>query len=111
MARLAYADRSEHLGDTDFYDVPADWLMSKSYARRLASNIDLTKARPSSDLAPGVVPVPESLDTTHFSVMDADGNAVSNTYTMNFSYGSGISVPGAGFLFSCNFFLAGADRY
>lgn len=98
VARLAYADRSEHLGDMDFYDVPSDWLTSKAYARKLAATINLKTARSSADVAPGVAPYPESVDTTHFSVMDGQGNVVSNTYTMNFSYGSGISVAGAGFL-------------
>ena len=94
VTKLAYADRSKHLGDMDFYDVPAEWLMSKSYAKQLAAGIDLQKARPSTDIGPGVAPLPESVDTTHFSVMDADGNVVSNTYTLNFSYGTGISVAG-----------------
>ena len=93
-ARLAYADRSKHLGDPDYYDVPADWLMSKAYARQLAATIDMKRARPSSEVAPGVPPAYESPDTTHFSVMDKWGNAVVNTYTLNFSYGSGITIPG-----------------
>lgn len=97
-ARLAYADRSEHLGDPDFYEVPVTWLTSKAYAKQLAAGIDLSKARDSGDVRPGVEPIHESEDTTHFSVIDADGNVVSNTYTLNFSYGSGISVEGAGFL-------------
>ena len=97
-ARLAYADRSKHLGDPDYYDVPADWLTSKAYARRLAATIDMKQARPSSEVAPGVPPAYESPDTTHFSVMDRDGNVVSNTTTLNFSFGSGIAVAGAGFL-------------
>jgi len=97
-ARLAYADRSKHLGDPDYYDVPADWLMSKAYARQLAATIDMKRARPSSEVAPGVPPAYESPDTTHFSVMDRDGNVVSNTTTLNFSFGSGIAVAGAGFL-------------
>ncbi len=97
-ARLAYADRSKHLGDPDYYDVPADWLTSKAYARRLAATIDMKRARPSSEVAPGVPPAYESPDTTHFSVMDRDGNVVSNTTTLNFSFGSGIAVAGAGFL-------------
>ncbi len=96
--KLAYADRSKHLGDMDFYDVPVDWLMSKAYAKELAEGIDMQRARPSSQISPGVAARPESPDTTHFSVMDRYGNAVANTYTLNFSYGSGISVPGAGFL-------------
>lgn len=98
VARLAYADRSKHLGDPNYFDVPADWLTSKAYAEELAATISLDKARKSDDVAPGVAPVYESEDTTHFSVMDADGNVVSNTYTLNFSFGSGIAVPGAGFL-------------
>ncbi len=97
-ARLAYADRSKHLGDPDFYDVPVAWLTSKEYARELAATIDMRSARKSQDVMPGVAPRPESPDTTHFSVIDADGNVVSNTTTLNFSFGSAISVPGAGFL-------------
>jgi len=96
--RLAYADRSEHLGDPDFYDVPLEWLLSKEYAAELAAGIDMQRARPSSDVAPGTPPMAESEDTTHISVMDTDGNVVSNTFTLNASYGSGISVRGAGFL-------------
>lgn len=98
VMRLAYADRSEHLGDPDFYDVPVEWLMSAEYATELAASIDMKWARPSTDVAPGVAAAPESEDTTHFTVMDADGNVVSNSYTLNTSYGSGIAVPGAGFL-------------
>ncbi len=96
--RLAYADRSEHLGDPDFYAVPLAWLMSKEYARQQAATIDMKKARKSEDVAPGVAPLAESEDTTHFSIIDADGNVVANTYTLNFSYGSSIAVAGAGFL-------------
>jgi gamma-glutamyltranspeptidase/glutathione hydrolase len=98
VARLAYADRSKHLGDPDFYPVPIDWLTSKAYARELAATIDMQIARDSADVAPGAAPIEESPDTTHYSVMDGDGNVVSNTYTLNFSYGSGIAVDGAGFL-------------
>lgn len=98
VMRLAYADRSKHLGDPDFYDVPLEWLLSDEYAAELAKTIDMERARPSSEVAPGVPPVRESEDTTHFSVMDAEGNVVANTYTLNGSYGSAISVPGAGFL-------------
>jgi gamma-glutamyltranspeptidase/glutathione hydrolase len=98
VAKLAYADRSKHLGDLDYYDVPIDWLTSKEYAKRLAAGIDMQKARPSEDIAPGVAPAKESIDTTHFSVIDRDGNMVANTYTLNLSFGSGMSVDGAGFL-------------
>ena len=98
VARLAYADRSRHLGDPDFYDVPSDWLTSKVYGAELAAAIDMQKARRSETVAPGVAPLPESDDTTHFSIIDRDGNVVANTYTLNFSFGSGIAVAGAGFL-------------
>jgi gamma-glutamyltranspeptidase/glutathione hydrolase len=97
-ARLAYADRSKHIGDPDYYDVPAEWLMSKAYAKQLAATIDMKRARPSSEVAPGAPSAYESPDTTHFSVIDREGNVVSNTTTLNFSYGSGIAVSGAGFL-------------
>jgi len=97
-ARLAYADRSEHLGDPDYYDVPVQWLTSKAYGEQLAASIDMKKARKSSDVSPGVEPAYESEDTTHYSVIDSHGNVVSNTYTLNFSFGSGIAVPGGGFL-------------
>lgn len=98
VMRLAYADRSKHLGDPDYYQVPVDWLTSEAYATQLAATIDMQHARLSSGVAAGVAPAAESEDTTHFSVMDVDGNVVSNTYTLNLSFGSGISVRGAGFL-------------
>ena len=98
VAKLAFADRSKHLGDADFYDVPSNWLTSKEYARELAAGIDMHKARPSEDIAPGVAPERESVDTTHFSIIDRDGNMVANTYTLNLSFGSGMSVDGAGFI-------------
>lgn len=98
VLRLAYADRSKYLGDPDFYDVPAEWLMSKSYAKKLAATIDMTKARKSEDVAPGVQPHPEGLDTTHLSVVDPNGSVALVTYTVNFSFGSGVSIPGAGFV-------------
>ena len=98
VMRLAFADRSEHLGDPDFHDVPVDWLTSEKYAAELAATIDMNKARPSSDVKPGVPVAAESEDTTHFSVIDVQGNMVSSSYTLNLSYGSGIAVAGAGFL-------------
>ena len=98
VARLAYADRSKYLGDPDYFEVPVKWLTSKAYGKQLAASLDMRKARDSNDVSPGVEPLFESDDTTHFSIMDKDGNVVSNTYTLNFSYGSGIAVPGAGFL-------------
>lgn len=96
--RRAYADRSEYLGDPDFAPVPVDRLIDKTYAARLRDGIDLDKATPSADIRPGLTVPGESPQTTHFSVWDDDGNVVSNTYTINFSYGSGIAVAGAGFL-------------
>ncbi len=98
VMRLAFADRSKHLGDPDHYDVPVEWLTSKDYGKQLASTIDMHKARNSNDVLPGVEPLFESEDTSHFSVMDKDRNVVSNTFTLNFSFGSGIAVAGAGFL-------------
>jgi gamma-glutamyltranspeptidase/glutathione hydrolase len=98
VMRLAFADRSKHLGDPDFYDVPVEWLTSKEYGKQLAATIDMHKARNSNDVLPGVAPLLESDDTTHFSIMDRDGNVVSNTFTLNLTFGSGIAVAGAGFL-------------
>lgn len=96
--KLAYADRSEYLGDTDYVNVPLQGLTSKSYADELRQGIKQDKARPAVEIGPGTPPGYESSETTHFSVVDKWGNAVSNTYTINFSYGSGITVQGAGFL-------------
>ena len=96
--KLAYADRTQYLGDTDFVDVPVEGLISKGYAEELRSTIKADKTRPASEIKPGQPAAYESPETTHFSVVDRWGNAVSNTYTINFSYGSGITVAGAGFL-------------
>ena len=96
--KLAYADRSEYLGDPDHFDVPVEALISKAYGKALAGKISLKTATPSSEIKPGNLAPYESPDTTHYSVMDKHGNAVSNTYTLNFSYGSGIVIPGTGFL-------------
>lgn len=96
--KLAYADRSHYLGDTDYVEVPLKGLTSKDYANDLRKTIRMERARPSTDIQHGKPPGWESPETTHFSVVDQWGNAVSNTYTINFSYGSGITVAGAGFL-------------
>jgi gamma-glutamyltranspeptidase/glutathione hydrolase len=97
--KLAYADRSKHLGDPDFVDVPVSGLISKGYADELRLKINFSKAAPSAEILPGnPVKYEEDNNTTHFSVMDRYGNAVSNTYTLNFSYGSGITIPGTGIL-------------
>ena len=94
----AYADRSEYLGDTDFVKVPLKGLTSKAYASELRSKINRFKASDSRKIKPGNAPGYESDETTHFSIVDKEGNAVSNTYTINFTFGSGIVVEGAGFL-------------
>jgi len=96
--KLAYADRAQYLGDTDFVEVPLTGLTSKGYASALQATIDPDRARPAEDIQAGNPAPWESPETTHFSVVDRWGNAVSNTYTINFSYGSGITVTGAGFL-------------
>ncbi len=96
--KLAYADRSEYLGDPDFHDVPVAGLTAKEYAAGQRKSISPDRARPSSEIKPGQPAPPESPDTTHYSVMDGHGNVVANTYTLNFSYGSGHVVAGAGFL-------------
>lgn len=96
--RRAYADRSLYLGDPEFFPVPMAQLIDKKYAATLAQQIDLDHASRSEDVHPGLSDNGESTETTHFSTWDQWGNLVSNTYTLNFSYGSGISVAGAGFL-------------
>ena len=97
VMKRAYADRSKYLGDSDFYKVPSS-LTSKDYAKALNKDISVEEITPSSEVEPGNPYPYESPDTTHFSVMDQYGNAVSNTYTLNFSYGSGMMIPGTGML-------------
>lgn len=94
----AYADRSEYLGDPDYYNVPLKQLTDKDYAQKIASQIALNKTTPSEEIKPGNLAPYESDQTTHFSVVDRWGNAVSNTYTLNFSYGSGLVAKGTGIL-------------
>ena len=96
--RRAYADRSEYLGDPDFVEVPVAALTSKDYAAALRDSIDPDRATPSARVKPGEIGPYESRQTTHFSVMDRHGNAVANTYTLNWSYGSGIVARGTGIL-------------
>ncbi|MEM7416243.1 MAG: gamma-glutamyltransferase [Gemmatimonadota bacterium] len=100
--KLAYADRSKYLGDPDFVELPERQLTSEAYAQTLADGIQMAHARPSEDIAPGDLTAYESPETTHYSVMDSDGNAVVNTYTLMFSYGSGVVIDGAGFLMNNN---------
>jgi gamma-glutamyltranspeptidase / glutathione hydrolase len=95
--RFAYADRSEYMGDPDFVKVPVGVLASKAYAERLRSRIRQGQATPSDRVRPGAS-FPEGTNTTHYSVVDRWGNAVSVTYTINEYYGSAAVVEGAGFL-------------
>lgn len=95
--RRAFADRAEFLGDTDFVKVPVAALIAKQYAEGLAKTIDATNAMPSSAIGHGEPTREERQQTTHFTVVDADGNAVVNTYTLNGSFGNGVVVRGAGF--------------
>lgn len=94
--QLAFADRAEHMGDPDFVPVPVEGLISKKYARTLRSSIDPARARPSDEISAGKPPRAESTETTHFSIMDAEGNAVASTQTINGYFGSGVVVPGTG---------------
>jgi gamma-glutamyltranspeptidase/glutathione hydrolase len=96
--RRAYADRSKYLGDPDFVDVPVKGLTDPAYTAELVKSIKMDVATPSEEVKPGD-PFPyESNQTTHYSVVDKDGNAVSNTYTLNFSYGVGLTADGTGVL-------------
>jgi gamma-glutamyltranspeptidase / glutathione hydrolase len=97
--RRAYADRARWLGDPDFVPQPIARLTSEAYGDSLARSIDLARATASAALSPDLAcPPAEPPHTTHFSVVDRDGNAVANTYTINDWYGSGVVVQGAGFL-------------
>ena len=96
--KLAYADRAEYLGDPDFVKVPQAGLISPDYAAQLRTQIDVNKARPAKDIKPGKPQPYESDQTTHYSVMDAKGNAVAVTYTLNTNFGTGIVAPGTGIL-------------
>lgn len=95
--RRAFCERARHLGDQGFVDIPAT-LLDKEFAKKLAAGINLQKATPSADLAKDFNISNESEDTTHFSIVDGQGMAVSNTYTLEQSYGSKVMVKGAGFL-------------
>ncbi len=94
--KLAYADRSEYLGDPDFVKVPLKGLTSKRYAEQLAAGIAPTQARDAKAIKPGQPQPYESDQTTHFSVVDKAGNAVAVTYTLNTNFGSGIVAKGTG---------------
>jgi gamma-glutamyltranspeptidase/glutathione hydrolase len=98
VMRRAYADRAEYLGDPDFVDIPLQGLISKNYAHSLRQNIDNQHATPSKDISAGNPHAYESPSTTHISVVDQWGNAVSTTQTINYLFGSGVVVPGTGII-------------
>jgi gamma-glutamyltranspeptidase / glutathione hydrolase len=96
--KLAFADRSDLLGDPDFVTVPVSELISKEYANRRRQIIQRDKATPSTEIKPGIEMPLERESTTHFSVVDRHGNAVANTYTLNGSFGSFDTIVGTGIL-------------
>jgi gamma-glutamyltranspeptidase/glutathione hydrolase len=96
--RRAYADRAEYLGDADFANVPVSGLIDKNYARKLRATIKPDHASTSAEIRFGQPPGAESGSTTHFTIVDSEGNAVANTYTLNDSYGSKVVAKGTGFL-------------
>lgn len=95
MEKRVYADRAEYLGDPDFVSVPTNKLLAPTYIARRAAEVSPTRISTTSNVNPGL---PESPHTTHFSIVDGEGNAVSNTYTLNLSFGNAVVVEGAGFL-------------
>jgi gamma-glutamyltranspeptidase/glutathione hydrolase len=107
VMRRAFRDRAEYLGDPDFVSVPVAELLDRAYLKRRMTDFDPAKATPSDKVEPGLGPAKvsfafqprhESTETTHFSVVDAAGNAVANTYTLNGNFGSGVTIPGTGVL-------------
>jgi gamma-glutamyltranspeptidase / glutathione hydrolase len=95
--KRAYADRAVFMGDPDTVKIPVDGLTSKAYAKSLRASIG-EQSTPAAEIRPGTAADFEGRNTTHFSVIDRDGNAVSNTYTLNFSYGLGLVAEGTGVL-------------
>ena len=98
VMKYAYADRSRHLGDPDFFDVPISKITSKNYAKSIKNKIKIGESTPSSKILPGSFDDNESIETTHFSVADKNGNVVSSTYTLNSTFGSGVTIEGTGIL-------------
>ncbi|MCS4246288.1 gamma-glutamyltransferase [Pseudomonas sp. BIGb0164] len=94
IEKRVFADRADYLGDPDFSEVPAQRLTDPAYIAQRAAQINPDALSPTEQVRPGL----ESHQTTHFSIIDAEGNAVSNTYTLNWDFGSGVVVKGAGFL-------------
>jgi len=95
MEKLVFADRAEYLGDPDYFPVPVAQLIDPDYVRTRSRQVDRERPSPTAAVRPGLA---ESHHTTHFSIVDRAGNAVSNTYTLNDDFGSGVVVEGAGFL-------------
>jgi gamma-glutamyltranspeptidase/glutathione hydrolase len=98
VMRRYFADRSEYLGDPDFVRPPVAGLLDPGYIRKRRASIDPERVTPSAQIRPGEPRGHEGVETTHYSVVDAQGNAVAVTYTLNNAYGNGITVPGLGFL-------------
>jgi gamma-glutamyltranspeptidase/glutathione hydrolase len=101
MQKRVFADRAEYLGDSDFVEVPIGRLLEDAYIRGRATEVNETAISTLQDVRPGLTRRPgptESMQTTHFSIVDGAGNAVANTYTLNTSFGSGVVVRGGGFL-------------
>ena len=96
--KYAYADRSEYLGDPDFFEVPISKITAKDYAKKISASIRELGVLPSSKINPGMYINPESNETTHFSIADKFGNVISNTYTINSAFGSGVTIKGTGIL-------------
>ncbi len=94
MEKRVFADRAEYLGDPAFVDIDMSELISEEYIKRRAMEVDPVTISKLESVKPGL----ESPNTTHYSIMDGDGNAVSNTYTINWAFGTGVVVEGAGFL-------------
>ncbi|MEO7673695.1 MAG: gamma-glutamyltransferase [Pyrinomonadaceae bacterium] len=97
-SRRAFADRAEYMADPDFADVPAAILINKEYAAKRREKLNPKRATPSSELKPGAINGREGTETTHYTIVDADGNTVSNTYTINDLYGSRVTAKGTGVL-------------
>ena len=93
-----YADRNEYLADTDFVKNPVSALLNPQYIQKRRASIDPERATPSGEISPGLPSSHEGTNTTHYSIVDEQGNAVAVSYTLNEAYGSGVTVPGAGFL-------------
>jgi gamma-glutamyltranspeptidase/glutathione hydrolase len=98
VMRRYFADRSKYLGDPDFVNNPISALLAPAYIQSRRATIDPERATPSEQISPGLAAANEGSDTTHYSIVDEQGNAVAVTYTLNNGYGSGVTVPGAGFL-------------